>query len=173
MGPPLSASKSNTGSALWSFGPENAQLPSVSILAPKETVPPLPQLLLPQESPLHEPPLQPLLLSLLPHELLSLPPPPQLSPDEPEPLLQLLLSLLEWQASQLPPQPLCSLELEHSLLQVRESLQLGPAKSQLGDESQLALLLLHALPQLTVVERGGSAGAGPPSGPGNDSSGAP
>jgi hypothetical protein len=65
------------------------------------------------------------------------------------------------------------LELEHALSQDSELLQLGPAQSQVGDAVQLLLLLLHPSPQLTVVERGGSGGALPPSMPGKGSLGAP
>jgi hypothetical protein len=130
--------------------------------------PPLPLLLpqLPQELPLELLPHE-LLLPLLPQPSLEELEPPQPPPPLPPP------PPLDVQALQLPLQPLWSLELEQALSQERELLQLGPVQSQVGDAVQLLLLLLHASPQLTLVERGGSGGGEPPSGPGNGSSGAP
>jgi hypothetical protein len=126
-----------------------------------------PLLLLPLEPPLHELP-QPLLPPLplepplqLPPEELELPPPQPPPPPPPLPL--------DVHALQLPPHPLWSLELEQALSHDSELLQLGPEQSQVGDALQLLfwLLLLHELPQLTEVDRGGSLEVLPASRPGN------
>jgi hypothetical protein len=138
---------------------------------PLEQPPPLQLLPLPLEPPLHElpHPLEPPLpldppLQLPPDELEL--PPPQPPPPPPPPL--------DVHALQLPPQPLWSLELEQALSQDNELLQLGPEQSQLGEALQLVFwLLLHELPQLTEVDRGGSLEVVPPSSPGNWPPGVP
>jgi hypothetical protein len=145
---------------------QEPQLLPELLLLPQE--PPLPELLpqLPQELPLELLP-QELPLELLPQPSLEELEPPQPPPPLPPP------PPLEVQALQLPLQPLWSLELEQALSHESELLQLGPVQSQVGEAVQLLLLLLHASPQLTLVERGGSGGGDPPSGPGKVSSGAP
>ena len=65
------------------------------------------------------------------------------------------------------------MELEHALSQDSELLQLGPEQLQFGDAEQFWLLLLHELPQLTEVERGGLDGGTPASADGNVVDGAP
>ncbi|HEY0194256.1 MAG TPA: hypothetical protein VGC42_24240 [Kofleriaceae bacterium] len=74
------------------------------------------------------------------------------------------------------PLPLLSLswQLQSPPPQVEALPQLGPLQLAVGENVQLALLSLQALPQVTFVERGGSVTV-PPSGPGpgNVVSGAP
>ena len=161
--------------------------------SPRATLhlPPLPQPLLPlllddelPQLPHDDPPDDDdELLPQLPHddppddELLLQPPPPPPPDDElllhPPPPPLLLLELDEHE-SQLPPQPFWLFELAHVLSHESELPQLGPEQLQLGEASQLALLSLHASPQLTLVERGGSllVPASVP-GPGYEPEGAP
>lgn len=113
--------------------------------------------------------LPPLVLLLLhePHELLlddpplddppeHVPPPPPLDEldEHPPPPPPPLDELDEHESQLVPPQPLELFELAHVESHDSELLQLGPEQLQFGDASQL--LLLHDLPQLTSVVRGGS-----------------
>lgn len=166
------------------------------------------ELLEPQESPDEPQPDELLLLELLPHELsqleldeldeelsqelplLSLEQlpvllsllPPQLEPEllvvelesSHEPLLVVVSSVLS-QPEASPPQPDWLLEAAQPLEQVSELPQLPPLQSQFGDAF---VLLLHPLPQLGEMSRGGSCDGGitPPSTPiglGNVPFGAP
>jgi len=135
--------------------------------------PQLPQPLLPElpEEPQLPQPLLPPLLELL----LLQPPPPDEPPDDelplhPPPPPPLLLEL-ESHESQLPPQPLWLLELAQLESHDSELPQLGPEQLQFGDAWQL--LLSQELPQLTLVERGGSLVPASMPGPGNEPLGAP
>jgi hypothetical protein len=131
---------------------------------PPPQLPPLLELLLlhePHELELDDPPLDE------PDEQVPPPPPPLDELDEhvpPPPPPPLLLDELEHESQLVPPQPLELFELAHVESHDSELLQLGPEQLQFGDASQL--LLLHELPQLTSVVRGGGSVPASTPGPG-------